>query len=235
MKSNIHNSFIMNASRKIIPRLDAACFQCNFLTKNYSNTTAQLLLAKSLPASIDRAVTKRKAEFVAGRYLAKLALTTLLSKETHVGIKNNRIPEWPLGFTGAISHTNGFAICAIAHKYVIKSIGIDTEEVVTPETADDISNYVLLDSEKGIVCEDLNLLTLAFSAKESLFKALYPEVGFYFGFECAEITMINQRTNSFKIQLLKNLTSDLKNGNTFDGFFEFENGRVITSIFISAV
>jgi enterobactin synthetase component D len=37
-------------------------------------------------------------------------------------------------------------------------------------------------------------LTLAFSAKESLFKALFPKVNTYMGFEWARVTELSEKT-----------------------------------------
>ena len=50
-----------------------------------------------------------------------------------------------------------------------------------------------------------NALTLIFSAKESLFKALYPSVGYYFDFKDAEITEVNYTQTFLKFRLLKSL------------------------------
>lgn len=233
--NSIANIFITNVSAKIIPHFNGECFQCCFLTESYSDAVAEHLLSEKLPPFLNKAVNKRKAEFVAGRYLAKLALEVLGAECTHVGFKKNRAPKWPRGYTGSISHSNGFAMCGIASDYDFKSIGIDVEDIISPEVATNILDYVLVGSEMEIVDGDLNLLTLVFSAKESLFKALYSEVGFYFGFECAIITMIDRRTSSFTLELVKNLGPNLAVGKTFNGTFDFTKGRVFTAICRPAV
>jgi 4'-phosphopantetheinyl transferase EntD len=72
--------------------------------------------------------------------------------------------------------------------------------------------------------------TLAFSAKESLFKALYPSVGDYFDFSSAKITNICCSTNSFSMTLLKDLSKKLTRGNKFTGSFYFGESYVFTLI-----
>ncbi|SUI55146.1 Uncharacterised protein [Serratia marcescens] len=50
------------------------------------------------------------------------------------------------------------------------------------------------------------LLTLTFSAKESLFKALYPQVRCYFDFLDARMVAVDTQRQTFVLALLKTLT-----------------------------
>ena len=50
------------------------------------------------------------------------------------------------------------------------------------------------------------LLTLTFSAKESLFKALYPQVRCYFDFLDARMVAVDMQRQTFVLALLKTLT-----------------------------
>jgi 4'-phosphopantetheinyl transferase EntD len=72
--------------------------------------------------------------------------------------------------------------------------------------------------------------TLAFSAKESLFKALYPSVGYYFDFSVANITQFNSESNSFTLVLTEDLTAELTKGTEFNGFFQQIEQQVLTLI-----
>ena len=72
--------------------------------------------------------------------------------------------------------------------------------------------------------------TLIFSAKESLFKALYPHVGDYFDFSAAEVVEINGNVGHFTIKLAQQLTSALKEGMTFKGYFDINADDVTTYI-----
>jgi 4'-phosphopantetheinyl transferase EntD len=72
--------------------------------------------------------------------------------------------------------------------------------------------------------------TLVFSAKESLFKALHPEVNFYFDFSAAELISLCNKTNQFELVLLQDLTSKLRKKRRFIGTFSFDETQVITLI-----
>lgn len=206
-----------------------------FNKDGYSNTQVKHLIGQSLPPSIELAVEKRKAEFVAGRYLARLALTALSAKTTSVGIGNNRCPIWPASFVGSISHNDEFAICMVAASKKFTRIGIDIEEIAEQKVAEDIHRFILVGSEYQFISSsespDPRVLTLIFSAKESLFKALYPEVGYYFDFNAAQIKEIDYQTARFTIELLQKLSPNLPKTTLFSGRFEFDNNRVITMIF----
>jgi 4'-phosphopantetheinyl transferase EntD len=72
--------------------------------------------------------------------------------------------------------------------------------------------------------------TIIFSAKESLFKALYPSVGYYFDFLDVVVTGICNNTNSFNIMLNVDLTPELRAKTKFKGFFFQNNSEIITII-----
>ncbi|MCV6604473.1 MAG: hypothetical protein OIF34_04145, partial [Porticoccaceae bacterium] len=64
-------------------------------------------LGIALPQRVSKAVPKRQAEFLAGRHCAALALKSLGFENTEVQSGENRIPHWPQGAVGSISHTAG--------------------------------------------------------------------------------------------------------------------------------
>ena len=54
------------------------------------------------------------------------------------------------------------------------------------------------------------LLTLVFSAKESLFKCLYPRVQEFFGFAAARVIALDRVRHTLVIQLEQTLTPHLR-------------------------
>ena len=91
--------------------------------------------------------------------------------------------------------------------------------------------------EKIIVSEDLvesqylnreELLTFLFSAKESLYKTLYPNVLKFFGFDHAAVVEITE--DEFTIILLKNLNSDYRAGKRFRGQYLIIESHLLTLI-----
>jgi enterobactin synthetase component D len=234
MLSDFVPLYIKNFSKKKISGFPGICYQCNFCTDGYSNSNVKHLLGENLHESVVRAVTRRKSEFVAGRYLAKKALIALGANKITVGVGTNRVPLWPDSFIGSISHSNEFAICAVANRDYISRVGIDVENCIDVKVAQDIVGSVLIESEYKFVGSYTNpnptVLTLIFSAKESLFKALYPEVGRYFDFDAAQIKRIDFHTGQFTIELVQNLGPTLPLGSCFEGAFELKNKQVLTMI-----
>tara|TARA_R110002033_G_scaffold156232_1_gene192529 strand:+ start:2861 stop:3595 length:735 start_codon:yes stop_codon:yes gene_type:complete len=226
--------YINHISEKKIAGFPGICYQCNFYPNGYSDSIVKQLLGEHLHISLGRAVIKRRAEFVAGRYLARKALIALNASTTIVETGANREPLWPSAYVGSISHSNEFAICAVANKNDVKTIGIDVENFFDIKVAREIINNVLIESEHMLVgtLGEPNpiVLTIIFSAKESLFKALYSEVGHFFDFDAAQIEVIDFQTGKFKIKLVKKLGSTLPAGSSFEGTFEISKNQVFTTI-----
>jgi len=74
------------------------------------------------------------------------------------------------------------------------------------------------------------LVTLIFSAKESLFKALYPHVGNYFGFEAAKLLELHLEAGVLIFELRSSLSSQIISGSRFSVYFCFNEGTVMTSV-----
>ncbi|WP_375591796.1 4'-phosphopantetheinyl transferase [Chitiniphilus eburneus] len=146
----------------------------------------------ALPPSLAHAVLKRKVEFLSGRDCARAAL----AQAGHAGpfelpIGDDRAPCWPTGWVGSISHSKGCAAAIVAQATAYRGIGLDLERLIPPERAAPLREQIGHAGEWQLG-ETLGLapglwFTLVFSLKEALFKALYPQVGRYFGFEDATL------------------------------------------------
>jgi len=227
--------FVSHLSEKELSGFSGVCYQCHYHVQQYADTDAARLFGDRFDKYLSRAVVKRKAEFVAGRYLAHEALTRLGANNPCVDISAHRAPLWPDSFIGSISHSDGFVVCAVGNKSVIKGVGIDVETFIDTETAGKIINSVLTHSEFSFTGEsialDPEILTLIFSAKESLYKALHPHVGRYFDFKAAAINKIDVITKRFTIELVEELSPELPIDMQFEGIFERDNQKVFTAIF----
>ncbi|WP_435947496.1 4'-phosphopantetheinyl transferase family protein [Dryocola sp. BD586] len=151
------------------------------------------------------AVNKRCAEHLAGRIAAAEALRLSGLNDSIPGIGLNRAPCWPPGFTGSITHTDRLALATAIPDLPGKrcGIGIDAEVIINTYDAQDIADGIVNPAERGLL-RACGLpfpvaLTLAFSAKESLFKALYRHVGHYFDFSAAEITAVSAQILELKL------------------------------------
>ena len=202
---------------------------CNFDTVAFDDELYGVF-GICLPPELQTSVTKRKAEFLAGRILARTALLSLGSSSGDVGIGRHRQPIWPSGFAGSISHTDGTAMAMVAARTDCL-IGVDIEAIMTEQTAQSIAKQVLTPREHAFLDKDpvhyARNLTIVFSAKETLYKALFPKVGSFFGFDCAELV---NRPDAESISLV--LTSDLPGGFTrgfeVDLHWRLHGGEIIT-------
>ncbi|MGY9049621.1 MAG: 4'-phosphopantetheinyl transferase family protein, partial [Rhodobacterales bacterium] len=124
-----------------------------------------------LPADLRGAVIKRRSEYLAGRAVAALALREAGLPE-QVG-RRDRAPLWPKGSTGSISHTDTRVIAVVSRSHA--GLGVDCETIMTPSQAAEIHPMVLTPAEAGQhpgILSFSAFLTLVFSAKEALYKAV---------------------------------------------------------------
>lgn len=173
-----------------------------------------------LPTELQNAVAKRQGEFLAARLAARLALHPYGLGDETVAIGQNREPRWPAGIEGSISHSQllgqGMALCAVRPGRA--GLGLDLEAWLSEEQARQLWSGIVDKEEweglvSGAAAADLSLaegLTLVFSAKESLFKALYPRVGRYFDFLDASWSAMGAQT--IRLELKTRLTTELPAG-----------------------
>jgi len=224
-------------------QLDPDCSQvsCHFDQELYQEQTpAQLNL--NLPHNLNSAVPKRKAEFIAGRYCARQALEKLNANSLgNVDIGENRSPIWPLGFVGSITHTHGYASAMVAIQSKVRSVGLDSEQWISEKTASNVTKQILTEDEIFTDYQDLfashrHYLTLVFSAKESIFKCLYPMVKQFFGFHAAVITPTvfdsEQKTGHFEFELRQDLNTEFAQGYQGCGQFSISEELVHTTVML---
>lgn len=114
---------------------------------------------------------KRQMEHLAGRIAAACALKAAGVKGVP-GTGDQRQPLWPAPWSGSISHCGTRALAVVADR----PVGIDIENVFTPALAAELESSIIRPPERAVLmASELPFalaLTLAFSAKESGFKAL---------------------------------------------------------------
>lgn len=129
---------------------------------------------------ISRAVEKRKIEFRAGRNLARLALKHLGNDAITIPARENRLPDWPDGFIGSLSHTRSHVGVVVAKSSSFQSIGFDIENLRSIETS--LYPHLLRKEEIAEVQREDIDPTVYFSGKEAAFKAVFQVHEEYFEF-----------------------------------------------------
>ncbi|EWH10072.1 phosphopantetheinyl transferase [Catenovulum agarivorans DS-2] len=158
--------------------------------------------------NIDKMRQKRCAEFVAGRYLAWLAIKQLTGTEHEVlAIGEDRAPVWPKGMIGCISHSNGQVVVMVKRQSQQSLLGVDIEKCLSIEQAKNLHQEFINVRELAVVeqskvSETLSFsafVTLIFSAKETIYKAYYPLVKTFFSFDAVELVSHKPNQLIFKI------------------------------------
>jgi len=139
------------------------------------------------PAEIEavaRAGEKRRAEFRAGRHCARRALRALGLTPVAIPQESSRMPRWPAGVVGSISHSGnlewGHAVAVVGRASEVRALGVDIERerALDPElwarvlTPEELRFVATLPSD-----EREQVALVMFSAKECVHKCQYPLLG----------------------------------------------------------
>lgn len=138
----------------------------------------------------DRVSPARAAEFRLGRHVAHLALQQLGLEARPILRGPGREPIWPEGVVGSITHTGDRAIAAVALVEEAGGIGIDLEDSTRSFPA--LESQITVPDEATLLARMEKpardaMVIETFSAKESIYKAFYPRVRRFFGFDAARI------------------------------------------------
>lgn len=180
------------------------------------------------------AVSKRQTEFLAGRLCASEALRRVTGVPCIPTVNEDRSPCWPAAVVGSITHGAGRAAAVVANRERWRGLGLDVEKELPPARADRLAAEILTPLElKGYT--ELNearraeLVTLTFSIKESLFKALYPLVNKRFYFQDAELTHHDANGHA-RLRLVTDLSPEWPAGSELDGQFVRFEGFVLSLV-----
>ncbi|BDX04742.1 4'-phosphopantetheinyl transferase family protein [Planctobacterium marinum] len=140
------------------------------------------------------AAPKRQAEFIAGRLASGKALEALGLRNQIVPSNADRSPQWPENVVGAISHKVNLATAAVSRQFDM--LGLDLETTFTDATIQRISRKIINENEQRVLLASplpySFAFTQVFSAKETLYKAIYPFVRKYLGFDTSEVVDISE-------------------------------------------
>lgn len=153
------------------------------------------------------AVDSRLTTFRMGRAAVRRAFDRLGLEWRPVLSAEDRRPVWPEGVAGSIAHTESTAVALVAPNDRTDGVGVDIE---TPRRAPEIDPFVLASGEIQWV-DDLDdsdreaQVLRIFSAKECIYKAFYPRVRSFFGFDAATLT---PASGGFEARLTAGLDPD---------------------------
>lgn len=182
--------FLSGIEITLLPPQDAVLIEARFDPKR-AHADLFGVFGLSVPQALARMAQKRAAEFLAGRLVAALGAEALGVVPQDIGIGPGRAPLWPAGLAGSITHSGQRCACLVSRRADLLC-GIDLEHIAQGAALRSIMERCLSGPERMLAQQGLDLpadqaATLMFSAKETVFKALYPTVGRFFGFGAAEV------------------------------------------------
>jgi 4'-phosphopantetheinyl transferase EntD len=129
------------------------------------------LLPDEAPAFASSVVKVRRASGAA-RIVARQLLSRLGQPECSVPRAPSGAPIWPAGIVGSLSHDSRVAVAALGSCRDVGAIGVDVEpaECLPSELLD----IVATPRERLNIAQDPYRGRLLFTAKEAVYKALYP-------------------------------------------------------------
>jgi len=175
---------------------------------------------------------KRLDMFRLGRHCARKALEASGHPSAELPIGPGRAPLWPPGYVGSITHTSEHALAAVAPLTEISGLGIDVEARGELEPA--VRRLICREDELpalGRLGEPDIADPLLFSAKESVFKCIWPTVRRYVDFR--ELALIFEPgTHAFRIATADRLPDSLCD--SLRGSYRVSDAHIATLAYIDS-
>ena len=155
--------------------------------------------------------------------------------DTRVLRGSDRAPQWPQGFVGSISHSQRLGAVAVLPQTAARSVGIDVERELDADQQWLVRKYCLVENEldalvaRSLSLSETQILTLCFSAKEAVFKCLYPLVKHYFDFTSVRLVAMHESTNLVLVEVLDEQIARCAGVSALSGSFRFTEGHAFTA------
>lgn len=175
---------------------------------------------------VTQAVPKRRMEFTAGRTAAREALSALGGPLVPILPDADRVPQWPRGYAGSITHCDDLCLAAVTR--AARALGLDVED--DSDLPDDLWDEILLPEERAAVLATQNpgqMAKLVFSAKEAAYKAQFPISRTLYGFHDMQVTW--DRAGQF-VARFRIAAGPFRPGNALDGRFAIDSGHIVTAV-----
>lgn len=145
---------------------------------------------------IANAVASRQREFATGRVLARRLLADLGHPDFPLVRDKDRVPRWPDGVVGSISHSGSLCVVAVALESQFRGVGLDIEPDEPVES--DIERVVCRGDEHDWVVggkgdERGRRCRVIFSVKEAVYKAFYPRTRVFWSFQDVNVSVDLER------------------------------------------
>jgi enterobactin synthetase component D len=187
-----------------------------------------------LPAEMKNVALVRKQEYIAGRFCAFQAAKMAGFDLTELPTAVTREPVWPLGVIGSITHSRQMAISCVSLSNKFSSLGIDAEELMKSSLGTEVENTIASVEELALVKKDESQkgITVLFSAKEALYKALFPLARTFIDFKEVKLVDLDMERESFELELLSCNPKLMEYLGNYKGSFKQVGETIVTLVSI---
>lgn len=162
------------------------------------------------PAFLKDALPSRLEEFFSGRVVAEAILRHHFASKAMISSKSQHLPQWPHTYLGSISHNQQQLLVMVSAEY--SYVGVDLKEHISQQTAEQIADLILTRKEQQYWLQEVKqyisytqYVSLLFSMKESLYKAVYPIAMNYIDFLEVEMIEVNMNQRRAHFQFCTNI------------------------------
>lgn len=213
---------------------------CTLVSTCFNQAAFTPELAADCAIDLPKATVKRQAEFLAARLCARKALRIQTGLDSvPAQQENSRIPLWPAHSCGSMSHSHSLAVALVGDCHNWQGFGLDIEKPLNLKRAQRLAKSILTTDEYDIYdhldsAQQAMYLTVVFSFKESLFKALNPLTNTYFSFHDAQVLGLSTAVSGHAcLRLCKGLSEDWPAGSELEGQFSQLHGSALTLVSIA--
>lgn len=184
-----------------------------------------------LPDRLTQAVNTRRAEYLASRQLARTVMTQLGIDDFILTNAPDRSPCWPDGVQASLSHSAGVVALAVTRQPGC-CIGVDVEQLMSEATANETAELLMTSHEqqrlRALPIGFNAAATLLFSLKESLYKALWPQLHQPMDFQQAVLETVDLSRQCATLRLTDHFSDRFTQGTTLQAEFLWREDSVIT-------
>lgn len=214
---------------------------CTLVSACFSEQAVNAQLFHHYALAMPKGAVKRQAEFLAARLCAGEALRLQTGRTQFPKQQSDsRIPLWPAHSCGSLSHSHSICAAIVGCSQRWQNLGLDIEKPLTTQRAQRIAKTVLTKKEYATY-ENLDnslrahYVTQVFSLKESLFKALNPLTGTYFGFQDAQVLDIALAEHGHaQLRINKDLSAQWPAGSELSGQFSLLHGSTLSLVNVAS-
>ena len=144
-------------------------------------------LTESEAHAVSHCAPKRIGDFTAGRLCARRALEAFGGRDFPLLPAADRQPQWPAGYVGSITHTEGYSAAVVGRRAQFRSLGVDAETIAAVHT--ELWPRILGEAERRQLAQfqapqdRKRTAALIFAAKEAFYKCQFALTAEWLEFE----------------------------------------------------